>query len=210
MLNETKNRVNQSIALFAPLGAIRCRTQFGGFSLSSDNAMFAVVSEGDLYIRAAFDNDTIMKQLNMQQFIYRKRGIDILLRYFKVNDALWQQPEKIIALADEAIRGVQSERKARKTDPKRLKDLPNFNLSMERMLWQIGVKDSAELRIQGSIRTYVKLCSVNKGTGLSMLFALEGAILGFHKSVLPEHTRHKLIHWFNIFEQERGSKELVR
>jgi len=202
MLNETKKRIVQAVALFTPLGFIHSRTQFGGFSLSSGNAMFALVSEGELYLRATLDNEAMMKQLNMPQFIYRKRGVEILLRYFQVNEALWLQPERLIAMADESIRGMQSEKKAHSSSPKRLKDLPNINLSMERLLWQVGVKNSAELRVQGAIRTYVKLSSAKKGTGLNMLFALEGAILGYHKSVLPDQSRHKLAHWFSIFEQE--------
>ncbi|MCC3701164.1 TfoX/Sxy family DNA transformation protein [Rouxiella badensis] len=202
MLNETKKKIAQSIALLSPLGVIHSRPQFGGYSLSYGDAMFALVADGELYLRATNENEEIMRQMAMRQFVYHKRGIEILLRYFQVGESLWQQPERLIKLANDAIRGMQIEKAAKKNDPRRLKDLPNINLSMERMLWQIGVKNSAELRMQGAIKTYVKLCSVKKVPGILTLFALEGAILGYHMSVLPVPSRARLTDWFNIFTQE--------
>lgn len=197
MLNATKARVEQAINTLAPLGTVRSRPQFGGYSLSSGGAMFALIAEGELYLRATVENEVMMKQLEMRQFIYPKRGIEISLRYFQVDEALWQQPQRLIELANDAIKGMQSEKAAKKNRPSRLKDLPNINLSMERLLWQVGVKTFDDLRSQGAINTYVKLASANRRGGISMLFALEGAILGYHQTVLPDASRHQLTQWFN-------------
>lgn len=202
MLKATKERVDQSIALLASLGEVRSRAQFGGFSLSLRGSMFALVAEGELYLRAAQDNENMMRALMMPQFVYYKRGMEILLRYFRVDETLWQHPDQLIALADESIRGMESEKAARKSQPRRLKDLPNINLTLERTLWQVGVKDAAELRVQGAIGTYVKICALKKETGLNTLLALEGAILGFHKSVLPTQSHAMLLNWFNSFQQD--------
>lgn len=202
MLNVTKRRIDQAISLFSPLGVIHSRPQFGGYSLSAGKVMFALVAEGELYLRATRENEEKMKTLNMQQFIYHKRGIEILLRYFQVGEALWQQPGQLIALAEESIVGMESEKKKLSAEPIRLKDLPNINLSMERLLWQVGIKNSTELRLQGAISAYVKLYMLKRDIGLNMLFALEGAILGYHKAALPDSSRHNLEHWFNSFKQE--------
>lgn len=205
MLKDTQEMVDQTTELLLPLGPVHSRPQFGGYSLSSRGAMFAIVSEGELYLRATQDNENRMRALSMQQFVYYKRGMDILLRYFRVNEALWQEPDQLIALADESIRGMENEKAARNDQPRRLKDLPNINLTLERILWQIGVKNSAELRNQGAISTYVKICTLKKELGLGTLLALEGAILGFHKSVLPPQSHTQLLTWFNNFQQdERG------
>ncbi len=197
MLNATKARVEQAINTLAPLGIVQSRPQFGGYSLSSGGAMFALIAEGELYLRATVENEVMMKQLEMRQFIYPKRGIEISLRYFQVDEALWQQPQRLIELANDAIKGMQSEKAAKKNSPSRLKDLPNINLSMERLLWQVGVKTFDDLRSQGAINTYVKLASANRRGGISTLFALEGAILGYHQTVLPDASRHQLTQWFN-------------
>lgn len=197
MLNETKVRVTQSVTMFASLGDIQSRPQFGGYSLSSGGAMFALVADGELYLRATRENENMMKQLAMRQFIYPKRGMEILLRYFQVDETLWQQPERLIELANDSIKGMQSERTAKKNVPLRLKDLPNINLSMERLLWQIGVKSFEQLCAEGAIQTYQKLVSMNKQGGIGVLFALEGAILGYHQNVLPDASRQELTQWFN-------------
>ncbi|EIC84764.1 TfoX/Sxy family DNA transformation protein [Serratia sp. M24T3] len=202
MLNATKARVAQAIKVLIPLGLIQSRPQFGGYSLSSGGAMFALVAEGELYLRATHENEAMMKQLAMRQFIYPKRGIEISLRYFQVDEALWQQPQRLIELANDSIAGMHSEQAQKKNNPARLKDLPNISLSMERLLWQVGVKSFDELRSQGAINTYVKLTLINKKAGLNMLFALEGAILGYHQTVLPDASRHELINWFNLQRQE--------
>lgn len=197
MLNETKIRVSQSVNMFSSLGCIQSRPQFGGYSLSSAGAMFALVADGELYLRATRENENMMKLLAMRQFIYQKRGIEILLRYFQVDETLWLQPQRLIELANDSIRGMQSEKTAKKNVPLRLKDLPNINLSMERLLWQIGVKSFEQLCAEGAINTYQKLARVNKQSGIGMLFALEGAILGYHQTVLPDGSRQELTQWFN-------------
>ncbi len=202
MLNATKARVSQAINLFTPLGLIQSRPQFGGYSLSSGGAMFAIVAEGELYLRATLQNEEMMKQLAMPQLIYPKRGVDISLRYFQVGETFWKQPQRLIELANDSIKGMQSEKSAKKNNPGRLKDLPNISLSMERMLWQVGVKSFEELRSHGAINAYVKLSRVNKHRGIRVLFALEGAILGYHQTVLPDTSRHELTQWFNTQRQE--------
>lgn len=203
MINKTKKRIFQSEVIFASLGNIQSRSQFGGYSLSADRIMFALVSEGELYLRATLENEEIFCQLEMTPLIYRKRGIDIVLRYFQVHESLWADPEKLLHLATLSLQGMHNDKTIRKNGGKRLKDLPNINLSMERLLWQVGIKNSLELRTEGSQNAYLKLCSIKKNMGLHILFALEGAILGFHKEALPASSRNALTQWFNAYQKGR-------
>lgn len=45
-------RIYQSQEYLSPLGEIHHRALFGGYTLAIDNAVFAMVSDGELYLRA--------------------------------------------------------------------------------------------------------------------------------------------------------------
>ena len=45
-------RIEQAKSCFAALGNIAIRSQFGGYGLLADGTMFAVITEGELYLRA--------------------------------------------------------------------------------------------------------------------------------------------------------------
>jgi DNA transformation protein len=199
MINQSKKRVLECLELFAPLGNIRSRTQFGGFSLSADSAMFGLVSDGELYLRANDDNEAHFCRKKMERLIYRKRGMDVHLRYFKVSHDQWSDPQILLKLAKVALKGMRREIESKKnSEALRLKDLPNLTLALERMLWQVGIENSGDLRMQGARKAYLKLCAVKKkNLGINLLMALEGAILGFHEAALPMASRELLTQWFN-------------
>lgn len=196
MINQSKKRISQSKDLFSSFGNIQSRSQFGGYSLSANGIMFALVSEGELYLRGNAENEKQFYLMGMESLIYHKRGIPISLRYFKVGKILWDDPDRLLQLAKSSLDGMLNDIKTRKNGEMRLKDLPNISLSLERLLWQVGISTSAELREQGSCATYLKLCSIKQNMGLNVLIALEGAILGFHEAALPHDARHSLTQWF--------------
>lgn len=109
---------------------------------------------------------------------------------------LWDDPDRLLHLAKSSLEGMLNDIETRKNGGMRLKDLPNITLSLERLLWQVGISTSAELRAQGACSTYLKLRSIKQNMGLKVLIALEGAILGYHEAVLPHDTRLFLTQWF--------------
>ncbi len=46
-------RIAQSKAQLAALGNITVRSQFGGYSLAVEKVVFALITEGELYLRAS-------------------------------------------------------------------------------------------------------------------------------------------------------------
>ncbi|MBF7978030.1 MULTISPECIES: TfoX/Sxy family DNA transformation protein [Rahnella] len=206
MINQSKKRVLECLEIFASLGDVRARTQFGGFSLSANGAMFALVSDGDLYLRASAETEAHFCRKKMERLIYRKRGMDVRLRYFKVNPSQWEDSDVVRKLGKYSLKGMLREIELRKNNEAgRLKDLPNLSLALERLLWQVGIANSGDLRTQGACKTYLKLCAVKKKSlGINLLMALEGAILGYHEAALPVASREILTQWFN-HQQEQPS-----
>jgi len=203
MITQSKKRILQCMELFASLGNIRARSQFGGYSLSANRVMFALISDGELYLRASHETEQYFCEQGMERLIYRKRGMAVLLRYFKVSKAQWEKPRALRRMAMLSLRGMQRDIDRRKNNEAgRLKDLPNLTLALERMLWEVGIENSDDLRLQGACVTYEKLCAVKKDLSINILMALEGAILGFHEAALPMASRELLTQWYNHQQEQ--------
>lgn len=54
------DRIYQSQEYLSPLGEIHHRALFGGYTLAVDEAVFAMVSDGELYLRACEQSAKIL------------------------------------------------------------------------------------------------------------------------------------------------------
>ncbi|WP_338882696.1 MULTISPECIES: TfoX/Sxy family DNA transformation protein [Xenorhabdus] len=177
------------------LGKLKKKSQFGGIGLLIDDVLFAISSDGELYLRGNSHAEILFKAKGMEKFIYSKRGIPVTLRYYRVNESIWQDQKQLFEYVNLAYQYTMKEIINRQKIPLRLKDLPNLGIALERQLWKVGISKVEELRILGAKATYLKLQQHRKKTNVSLLLALAGAIEGCHVAVLPEKLRDELISW---------------
>ncbi|MCT4701153.1 TfoX/Sxy family DNA transformation protein [Enterobacteriaceae bacterium H20N1] len=196
------DRIHKSQEYLAPLGDIDYRSQFGGYSLAIGNVVFAMVAEGELYLRACEDSETYFVNKAAPPLIFNKRGRPIVLNYYQVDEELWQDPDKLLELSSNALANARREKSIRKTQ-RRLKDLPNLSVNIEIWLWEAGIADLRTLQAYGAKRSWIKLRSVKKFVGVKILLALAGAISGIHEAALPAVTRQELLDWYHRYEQRR-------
>ncbi len=196
MKGRSARKIAQAKAYFAALGKIATRSQFGGYGLLADGTMFAVIAEGELYLRATESLEPAFRERGMVNMTYLKRGIPMIMRYYWVDEGLWLARQELFALALQALLEARKEINVKKYSNGRLKDLPNIDASMERLLWRAGIQNSYDLRLLGARCTYLKLLQQQKGLGMKVLLALAGAISGYHHAALPGPQRQKLIEWF--------------
>ncbi|SLM62154.1 MULTISPECIES: TfoX/Sxy family DNA transformation protein [Dickeya] len=195
MKNLCEKRILQAKSVFAPLGHILSRSQFGGYSIAADGVIFALVSAGELYLRASPDNEDFFLARQTPKLVYTKRGIPVPLNYYLVTEALWQREASLLALGMQSLQGAQHDKAARKRCA-RLKDLPNINHDLERLLWKVGIRNIDELHRLGAKTSYLKLRAVSQHLSVNVLLALAGAICGVHQAALPQGVRSELIEWF--------------
>lgn len=198
----SQNRIHQSQEYLAPLGDVGYRSQFGGYSLTVGDVVFAMVSEGELYLRACEESETYFAKKSAPALIYSKRGKPITLNYYLVDDELWQDKDKLLQLSTNALMTARRQKRVLKNQ-RRLKDLPNLTSSIEIWLWEAGIADVRTLQAYGAKRSWIKLRSVKKSVGVKMLFALAGAISGTHEAALPAVQRQELLEWYHRYEQRR-------
>ncbi|ACT06078.1 regulator of competence-specific genes [Dickeya chrysanthemi Ech1591] len=190
-----EKRILQAKTVFSPLGSILSRSQFGGYSIAVDGVIFALVSNGELYLRAAPDNEAFFLDRQTPKLIYTKRGLPVPLNYYLVGETLWQDESVLLELASCALEGARQDKAARMRCI-RLKDLPNINHDLERLLWKAGIRNIDELHRLGAKTSYLKLRSVSQNLSVNVLLALAGAICGVHQAALPQVVRSELIEWF--------------
>lgn len=80
----SEKRIAQAQVRFGFLGQITIRSQFGGYGLLVNSIMFAVVSEGELYLRANDNIEDLFRASGMANLVYAKRGLPVLLRYYRL------------------------------------------------------------------------------------------------------------------------------
>lgn len=202
MKDMSYKRINESREYLSALGTIRHRTQFGGYSLSVEDTVFAMVAKGDLYLRACEQSAEYRTQHPAPLLTIMKRGRPVVLNYYRVDDRLWQDRETLMKLSTWSLAAAWKEKMQRLCKP-RLKDLPNLNFQLEMLLWEAGVPDTATLKKLGAKACWIRLRKLNTHLGINVLLALAGAIEGLHQAALPAQLRQALTIWFTEFEAER-------
>lgn len=188
-------RIYQSTKCLSPLGEIEHRALFGGYTLAVDDAVFAMVSDGELYLRACEESAQYCVKNASSYLTLVKRGRVVLLNYYRVDEALWQDRNKLLQLSSFALEAARRERRERyKRD--RLKDLPNLTFQLEILLNEAGITNEEALRTLGAETCWLKIRALNKHLSYKVLFALEGAIVGLHEAALPENRRRELVEWY--------------
>lgn len=92
-------RIYQSQEYLSPLGEIHHRALFGGYTLAVDEAVFAMVSDGELYLRACEQSAKYCVKNASSFLTLMKRGRPVLLNYYRVDEGLWQNREKLLQLS---------------------------------------------------------------------------------------------------------------
>lgn len=90
------------LELFSEFGAVSVRRMFGGHGVFADGMMFALEQDGELFLKA--DDLTIPKLAaeNSEPFLYRARGREIALSYWKLPERLYDEADAFVVFARDA------------------------------------------------------------------------------------------------------------
>lgn len=200
-MDSSRRKTEEAKQRLAQLGEVKSRTQFGGYSLSVGEAVFAVVAEGELYLRACEQIQPYITERKMEALSLNKRGVSVDLNYYRVDRSLWSDDDLLLSFSQICLLGAQKQQQERRKN-RRLKDLPNMGIRMEMLLRQVGVSSIEMLKEQGAKSCWLRLHACNKNVGLTVLLALQGAIAGQHYEVLPLAVKEELRGWFSRYAQQ--------
>lgn len=73
-----------------------------------------------------------------------------------------------------------------------LSKLPNIGKEVERQLNQVGINTYDELKSIGTEQAWLKIQEIDESACIHRLLALEGAICGVKKTMLPDERKAEL------------------
>lgn len=187
-------RIYQSQEYLSPLGTVRSRSLFGGYSLSIDNTVFAMVSEGELYLRACEETAVYQSKVKTPLLLLKKRGGPLQLNYFRVDDSLWKDRKMLLKLSSLSLKDARREKTGR-LESQRLKDLPNLSFHMELLMAEAGIRSVNDLRRLGAKAAWAKMHHLRENLSVKFILSLEGALTGVHAATLPSDRRLELLNW---------------
>jgi DNA transformation protein len=94
--------------LFASFGAIQMRRMFGGAGLYADGAMFGLVSDGQIYLKADEATSPRFAAEGCAPFEYgTKAGKRAVMSYWRLPDRLYDDPDELAQWAKQALTVAQ-------------------------------------------------------------------------------------------------------
>lgn len=79
----------------------------------------------------------------------------------------------------------------------KLSELPNIGQEVERQLNEVGVTTFEQLKAFGAEAAWLKIQEIDESACIHRLYALEGAIMGIKKTLLPEERKAQLKEFYN-------------
>ena len=73
-----------------------------------------------------------------------------------------------------------------------LSDLPNIGKTVEKQLIQAGIGSSEELKRVGAKSAWIRIQEIDESACIHRLMALEGAVRGVKKTMLPDEVKADL------------------
>lgn len=80
---------------------------------------------------------------------------------------------------------------------RKLSELPNIGNEVERQLNAVGITTFDELKALGAEQAWLKIQETDDSACIHRLLALEGAIQGMKKTLLPEERKTELKEFYN-------------
>lgn len=96
--------------LLAEIGPVRIRRMFGGQGVFADDLMFALEADGELYIKADKETESLFAEAGSTEFVYTKAdGRDFRMSYWLLPDSASDDPAEAAVWARY---GVEAARRA--------------------------------------------------------------------------------------------------
>ncbi|CAM4275616.1 hypothetical protein ESCO107188_03595 [Escherichia coli] len=112
-------RIYKSQEYLATLGTIEYRSLFGSYSLTVDDTVFAMVSDGELYLRACEQSAQYCVKHPPVWLTYKKCGRSVTLNYYRVDESLWRNQLKLVRLSKYSLDAALKEKSTRNTRERR-------------------------------------------------------------------------------------------
>ncbi|UTM56393.1 TfoX/Sxy family DNA transformation protein [Photobacterium sp. CCB-ST2H9] len=171
------------------------RSMFGGTGIFVQGAMYALLSDEKLYIRGGEKLDHQLLELGCHKFKHVKRSTVAIVNYYDISDIYDSQPALCTELVQSSIAIALKEKVMKGTARnRRLRDLPNLRLTLERMMKKAGIEDVDAFYDMGAVDAYLLVKqSQGKSVDQKLLWMFAGAVEGCHWTLLNPSLKDELL-----------------
>lgn len=176
-------------------GDFQKRSMFGGTGLFKEEAMFALISNEHVFIRGGEKLDSELSQLGCEKYRHVKKQTTATVNYYDVTTLFVTNDSKIARLVEESITYSVSEREYKRSYAnRRLRDLPNMQLTLERMVKKAGIEDVDTFVELGASAVFSKVKQAyGSDVDVKLLWKFAGAIEGIHWKLIQEPRKRQLL-----------------
>ncbi|GEM75566.1 TfoX/Sxy family DNA transformation protein [Vibrio sagamiensis] len=171
------------------------RSMFGGVGMFSDDAMFALVSNENCYLRGGAKLDGIFTELKCEKYKHVKKQTTATVNYYDVTKLFLNGFNELDDLLEKSIRCANEDRLYQKSfASRRLRDLPNMQLTLERMVKKAGISDVETFLDLGAVKVFNQVKSAyGSDVDIKLLWKFAGAVDGIHWKLLQEPLKKQLL-----------------
>lgn len=176
-------------------GDFQKRSMFGGIGIFQSDAMFALVAGDKLFIRGGKELDQKFIQSNCEKYRHVKKQTTATVNYYDVSSLYNDNATLLADLINQSIDFSVSQRKAQKSPSnRRLRDLPNMQLTLERMVKKSGIEDVDTFFDLGAAEVFKHVKQIyGNDVDVKLLWKFAGAIDGVYWKLIPAAKKQQLL-----------------
>ncbi|PXA74836.1 TfoX/Sxy family DNA transformation protein [Vibrio sp. 11986-1-5] len=178
-------------------GDYQKRSMFGGVGLFQQEAMYALLTEDAIFLRGSEELDERLAQLGCEKFRHVKKQTTATVNYYDITQLFEQGYAQLDDIIQRSIFYSISQRSFQKSQAsRRLRDLPNMQLTLERMVKKAGVNDVETFVKLGAPAVFSKVRKIyGSDVDVKLLWKFAGAIEGVHWKLLQEPQKRQLLEY---------------
>ncbi|RJX64834.1 DNA transformation protein [Vibrio sinensis] len=171
------------------------RSMFGGTGLFQEEAMFALLSSDKIFIRGGDELDEELSALGCEKYRHVKKQTTATVNYYDITDIFVNDLDCLDDLVKKSIDYSVSQRKFKRSSAnRRLRDLPNMQLTLERMVKKAGIEDVETFIELGASQVFSKVkLTYGSDVDVKLLWKFAGAIEGIHWKLIQEPRKRQLL-----------------
>ncbi|SEG69191.1 TfoX/Sxy family DNA transformation protein [Vibrio hangzhouensis] len=171
------------------------RSMFGGTGLFKDGAMYALISNEKVFIRGGKGLDEKLYELKCEKFRHVKKQSTATVNYYDVTHLFLEPSPLLKQLVQRSIANSVDQHCSKKAfENKRLRDLPNMQLTLERMVKKAGVDDVKTFLELGAPRVFNRVKrTYGNDVDVKLLWKFAGAVDGIHWKLIQDPRKQQLL-----------------
>jgi DNA transformation protein len=91
-MNEAREFADHVVDLLDGFGPCEARRMFGGYGIFHQGLMFALIADGNLYLKADDDNRAAFESEGSERFSYYKQDREYRLSYYTAPEDFFEDP----------------------------------------------------------------------------------------------------------------------